>query len=943
MSQPQRRTFPIATAMAIALFLAIPLAATARRGCSIVLFLLLGVFPFAAFADAWTALGNMPVARFGAAGVAHPMGFFVFGGNDGSTVRSEGHATVAPLGNIWFTMNSGLPQPKHGGGAAFLNRRIFVVGGFSSLSGTPTSDLLEFDFLKNKWIARASMPTASACGASGVISGKLYLTTACDESSSARKFLHVWDPLTDAWTQLPDSAVAHAYPASGVIGGKLYVAGGKDAANNRIATLEVFDPASNAWSTLAPMPTARDVAAGAAIEGKLVVAGGQTDAGYTNIVEIYDPQTNSWTAGPPMPAAQARMASGTVNNVGYFIGGTAGGGALATAYTLILPGSDVEAPSNPGGFALGSATSSSISFSWTATMDNRGVVGYKVLRDGLEIARLSPSTSIVDGGLLPATAHRYTVEACDAVGNCSLGASVTYATTGEVSLSISPHWSLHGNSFTTPLNVLAVFGSQDSPVPGTTDKVISVWARNATTGKWLFHSPQLTAAASAAWAVERDFEVLTEVAPGAGFWVNASSAFTLSGLTGTPFSHDLSSFANRPSGFNLLAHGRRLSVWQFVSDLGANVNSLWAWDPVHHAWYFYSPRLEAPGAPYTNAQFRLQRGYRDFDGDTPPSPALTLHPGLGFWVEKIAPATDQGTGEPATAPVSQATAPSSDGIASLNVTTETVTTAQFTYDITTGTTTNTATGDTFTTTPTTGGLLVIVDFGTLAQTQAAAAQFALDSATAEMIDLWQLLDIATAQMTSLQAIFPADTSPAISAINFALNQQQSSPSSVDAGQLATAQAQLNAANAANAAISIAQTEGTQALAMIQSRLPIAQASLGEGATTLDTNPVQPNSSIAASCASIRACADLTAQYAAAAAAMQAAQDFTAAQAAYLNAMVAAGQADAFTALVYDSNAVAQQGLNHISDDLLRATLARGSADVAVSASIAAAQAALIGG
>src|SRR4030081_3751152 len=100
------------------------------------------------------------------------------------------------------------------------------------------------------------MPHLSACGATGVIDSKLYVTTACNGYSGYANYLDVYDPATNAWTNLPGSASAHSAPAIGAINGKLYVAGGLDGSGNLTNVVEVYDPATNSWTTLAHMPIA---------------------------------------------------------------------------------------------------------------------------------------------------------------------------------------------------------------------------------------------------------------------------------------------------------------------------------------------------------------------------------------------------------------------------------------------------------------------------------------------------------------------------------------------------------------------------------------------------------------------------------------------------------------------------------------------------------------
>ena len=106
-------------------------------------------------------------------------------------------------------------------------------------------------------------------------------------------------------------------------------------------------------------------------------------------------------------------------------------------------GPDTQAPSTPTNLAAPSATSSSISLSWTASIDNVGVTGYQVLRapgaSGGTFAQIATATanSYVDGGLAASSTFRYQVRARDAAGNVSAVSNTVTAATQAGSSSSS--------------------------------------------------------------------------------------------------------------------------------------------------------------------------------------------------------------------------------------------------------------------------------------------------------------------------------------------------------------------------------------------------------------------------------------------------------------------------------------------------------------------------
>src|SRR5207244_10885315 len=73
-------------------------------------------------------------------------------------------------------------------------------------------------------------------------------------------------------------------------------------------------------------------------------------------------------------------------------------------------------------------SSSQINLSWTASSDNVGVSGYRVYRNGTQIATTG-ATSFANTGLSPSTTYSYTVAAYDAAGNLSAQSSPASATT----------------------------------------------------------------------------------------------------------------------------------------------------------------------------------------------------------------------------------------------------------------------------------------------------------------------------------------------------------------------------------------------------------------------------------------------------------------------------------------------------------------------------------
>lgn len=89
----------------------------------------------------------------------------------------------------------------------------------------------------------------------------------------------------------------------------------------------------------------------------------------------------------------------------------------------------------------------------------------------------------------------------------------------SVALNFVAGWNLVGNGSSTALSVACVFGDGS--------KVPTIWKWIASTAKCAFYAPTLAGQALTDYATSKGHDVLTTVAGGEGFWVNANQLFTL--------------------------------------------------------------------------------------------------------------------------------------------------------------------------------------------------------------------------------------------------------------------------------------------------------------------------------------------------------------------------------------------------------------------------------
>ena len=102
--------------------------------------------------------------------------------------------------------------------------------------------------------------------------------------------------------------------------------------------------------------------------------------------------------------------------------------ASVSAQVTVSVSSDSEAPSIPTNVSVVFYSSSEVLISWTASNDNIGVTGYKILRNGVQIGETTTSV-YSDTNLVANTMYAYAVAAYDATGNSSAWSQTTSLTT----------------------------------------------------------------------------------------------------------------------------------------------------------------------------------------------------------------------------------------------------------------------------------------------------------------------------------------------------------------------------------------------------------------------------------------------------------------------------------------------------------------------------------
>lgn len=217
-----------------------------------------------------------------------------------------------------------------------------------------------------------------------------------------------------------------------------------------------------------------------------------------------------------------------------------------------------------------------------------------------------------------------------------------------LTLRLESGWSLVGNPLSASVDVQKVFGSRDKPVVAS-QFVTALWAWSPQSNTWKFWSPKLTVRENEAWALGNGYNILTEILPSEGYWVqipnNVSGEimigagqidpkFFLEGVDSLSGGWNIISLgiAKTPREFNLMSSGLPPQPGKATPEL---IQSLWAWDRARERWFFYSPLLENRGGAVALYNYTTQKGYLDFSVE-----GRLLDLGEGFWVNISRPPTN---------------------------------------------------------------------------------------------------------------------------------------------------------------------------------------------------------------------------------------------------------------------------------------------------------------
>jgi hypothetical protein len=178
-------------------------------------------------------------------------------------------------GRIWSEETrlpaGGLNAPA----AVLLHRRIYVIGGFTGTTSTPTDRVHVYDTRTRSWNELAPLPAPRGGHAAVALDGRIHVLGGGDDVSTLA--LHsIYEPSTGIWREGAPMRTPRGSPAAVVVDGKIWAIGGRSGPED-FGDVEVYDPATDRWSDGPAIPP-RGTHGAVFFRGAIHVFGGESQA-----------------------------------------------------------------------------------------------------------------------------------------------------------------------------------------------------------------------------------------------------------------------------------------------------------------------------------------------------------------------------------------------------------------------------------------------------------------------------------------------------------------------------------------------------------------------------------------------------------------------------------------------------------------------------------------
>ncbi|WP_460459432.1 Ig-like domain-containing protein [Angustibacter peucedani] len=327
-----------------------------------------------------------------------------------------------------------------------------------------------------------------------------------------------------------DSSAPYSVSWNATPGSHQVVAKATDAAGN-VGTSSTVTVTATAPDTTDPTVAITSPADGASVYGPVTVAADASDdTAVTSVTFRVDGTSIGTDTSAPYTAAWGATDVGSHTLTATAVD-AAGNSSTSTVHVTVP--ADTTAPSAPSGLTSSDVSQTSVKLSWTASTDDRGVTGYRVVRNGTVLPGTVTGLTFTDSGLAAGTAYTYTVRAVDAAGNVSDDSNtVSVTTTAATPVVFTDDWNRpDGNGWGASWTVGSASGTVvTSGATGrlTFEDIANSYARAQLTG--LSARTDTETLLSFRWDQTTALSYLNVYTRGSGGWQNAYRPRTGVGL-----------------------------------------------------------------------------------------------------------------------------------------------------------------------------------------------------------------------------------------------------------------------------------------------------------------------------------------------------------------------------------------------------------------------------
>ncbi|MEX2400232.1 MAG: kelch repeat-containing protein [Rhodothermales bacterium] len=262
---------------------------------------------------AWTSESPSSIARTEGAGAVYEGKLFVVAGFARDVIATHVSEMYDPTSDRWSFL-APIPRAVSHVGAALVDGRIWIVGGFEGDHPGPAVDIVQiYDIATDIWTVGPSLPSPRASGTLALLGRNLHYVGGLlpDRQTDIGDHLVLdVDRPENGWTAAAPLPQPRNHLSSGVFEGKLYAVGGQfghDGGRTLSAHIHVYDFASDTWSRKANLPLRRSHAEASTFfyNRQLIMAGGvgpgPNRTASLDLMTAYDPRSDSWSELDVLP------------------------------------------------------------------------------------------------------------------------------------------------------------------------------------------------------------------------------------------------------------------------------------------------------------------------------------------------------------------------------------------------------------------------------------------------------------------------------------------------------------------------------------------------------------------------------------------------------------------------------------------------------------------